>query len=183
MLLSYRDWAPTWWHTWKCLGPPAGKNCSGVFLSECCGFTAIPTDAPPPPAAALQAHFEEQAASNVQGLSRAKAINQRREDDKLKRTRQDGDKDLASPALKSDKSTTDSQAVTVDSRAVQGAMLIDIERRKEQMAHRDRQIERLNWLIKRAQSKSPILQEQPYGSKNLKNCTKHRCRTLSSQLL
>ena len=109
------------------------------------------------PAAALQAHFEAQVACNAEGLSRAKAIKERREDDKANRALdkacQDADSNHVSHASNATKSSVDAHAV--DSRAVQGGILIDLELRKEQMNIRDRQIERLNWLIKKAHSKIP----------------------------
>ena len=65
---SYKDWMTTWWLTWRAMGPPAGINCSAVFLAECCGFKAVEEEGTP--AAALVEHFQQMAAAcDTQGIN------------------------------------------------------------------------------------------------------------------
>ena len=137
----YKDWAPSWWSTWKSLGPPAGNDCSAVFMSECCGFSAVPNADDIVPLAALNRHFAEQI-SNVRGVSREKAMKQRKEEMK---------KESGVGESSSSSTTTTS---TVD-------RLINLEMRKERRIVRAQEIERLSWLIQRAaQTKDVIKQEQ-----------------------
>jgi hypothetical protein len=93
----------------------------------------------------LQAHFDSQ------GLSRAKAIALRKEEGKLTRAKERENEDVKE-ASSARKSTPTAES---DSRAVQREILLDIELQKQKMVVRDRQIERLTWLINKAQNKSP----------------------------
>ena len=128
------------------MGPAAGKKCSPVFLAECCGFHAIiPEEETAPAPEALQVHFDSQ------GLSRAKAIALRKEEGKLIRAKERESEDVKE-AGSARKSTPTTES---DSRAAAAVILLDIEASKQKLAIRDRQIERLTWLINKAKNKSP----------------------------
>jgi hypothetical protein len=138
----YKDWAPSWWSTWKSLGPPAGNDCSAVFMSECCGFSAVPNAEDIVPLVALDRHFAEQI-SNVRGLSREKAMKQRKEE------------------MKKESGVGESSSQPTVHRPSQSSILINLEIRKERRLIRAQEIERLSWLIQRAaQTKDIFKQEQ-----------------------
>jgi hypothetical protein len=137
----YKDWAPSWWTTWKALGPPAGNDCCAVFMSECCGFTAVPNAEEIVPCAALDRHFAVQA-SNAMGLSREKAMKQRKVE------------------LKKESEVGESSSQPTVHRPSQSSILINLEIRKERRLIRAQEIERLSWLIQRAaQRKDTVKQE------------------------
>ena len=141
----YKDWAPSWFTPWKLLGPPAGNQCCAVFMSECCGFTAVPEAETIIPCNALDRHFDQIQASNAMGVSRAKAALQRREE--LKKER---DSELSSSSA-TIRSSSSSQLTS--------QILVHLELRKERRLLRDQEIDRLSWLIKRAGLKNDFAKE------------------------
>lgn len=131
----YKDWAPPWWSSWKALGPPAGSDCCAVFMSECCGFTAVPNEGDIVPFQAFERHFLE--VSNAKGLSREKAAIIRKED------------------LKKEKDASDLSSLPTVHRSApsQSQLIINLEMRKERRLLRAQEIERLSWLIQRAEQR------------------------------
>jgi hypothetical protein len=141
----YKDWAPPWWTSWKALGPPAGSDCSPVFMSECCGFTAIVNEDDILPCVALDRHFQMQV-SNFKGLSREKAAKFRK--DELKKER--------------DASELSSLPTVSRSSPSQSQLIINLEIRKERRLVRSQEIERLTWLIARAKERQDAVKQDQW---------------------
>ncbi len=131
------------------MGPPAGKFCSPIFMSECCGFTAVPEADTIVPCNALDRHFTQIQASNAMGISRAKAAQQRREE--LKKEK---DASELSSSSTTGRSSSASQLAS--------QLLINLEIRKERRLLRVQEIDRLSWLIKRAALKSDFAKENEW---------------------
>jgi hypothetical protein len=131
------------------LGPPSGNHCSPVFMSECCGFTAVPEAGEIIPCNALDKHFEVLQASNAMGLSREKAAKQRKEE--LKKEK--------------DASELSSLATVRSSSSSQSQMIINLEMRKERRLLRTQEIERLTWLIQRAADRNDRVKKDEWQLK------------------
>lgn len=133
------------------MGPPAGKDCSPVFMSECCGWVPSTDASTAIPLPGLEDHFHNVAASNCSGLSRDKQRQLVRDEEKKERAA------VKQEALSASEQA--SQADTVHSQQAypkmhQANMLLEIEFRKEQRFVRDQEIARLLWLVKRSESKN-----------------------------
>ena len=139
MVGAYAKWCPTWFPTWRMMGPAAGGRCSQIFMSECCGFQQVSAEDTQPLPASLINHFSDQA-SNVNGVSRAAAAKQRQ---------------LEESKIKEDRSTAAS-LIEVSKRAVQEnqvksrALFLELEMSKERRQQRADEIERLKYMITRA---------------------------------
>jgi hypothetical protein len=135
---AYASWKPTWWDTWRALGPPSGKACSQVFMSECCGFpvNVNPDEAQQLPAALLH-HYVNQTAVNVNASSRAQCQRQVKEEDRKQKL----ESDIESRASSESKSA---------SRVAQAQLFLNLEKAKETRKQRADEIDRLKYLISRA---------------------------------
>jgi hypothetical protein len=139
MVGAYAKWCPTWFPTWRVMGPAAGGRCSQIFMSECCGFQQVSAEDTQPLPASLINHFSDQA-SNVNGVSRAAAAKQRQ---------------LEESKIKEDRSTAAS-LIEVSKRAVQEnqvksrALFLELEMSKEKRLQRADEIDRLKYMITRA---------------------------------
>lgn len=136
----YSAWCPTWFPTWRAMGPAAGLRCSQIFMSECCGYKQIcdGEDARPLPDS-LAAHYQSQA-SNVTGVSRAQAFQLRKiEDEKLKEERS---------ATAS--SNEELKRAVQQSQEKSRALFLDLEFSKEKRKQRADEIDRLKYMIFRA---------------------------------
>jgi hypothetical protein len=139
----YANWRPIWWDTWKALGPPAGLKCSQVFMSECCGFPIVCDENSQLLAGPLMNHFASQAAaSNVKALSRLESQRKAREEDKK-------NKELSNFQIKA---AQDSKEVKHEARAQRAQAYLDLEFAKEKRKGRQEEINRLVYLISRAES-------------------------------
>jgi hypothetical protein len=137
----YANWRPIWWETWKALGPAAGSKCSQVFMSECCGFSAI-SDAGELPSP-LHDHYAARAsASNSHALSRIESQRRLREEDRKNR-------DMSE---KQDKANKDSKELKHQARAERAQAFLDLEVGKEKRKERQDEIARVVYLISRAES-------------------------------
>jgi hypothetical protein len=147
----YLAWCPTWFPTWRSMGPAAGQKCSQVFMSECCGYQQT-SDAEsqvlPTP---LSQHYQNQV-SDVQGVSRAAASKLRQiEESKLKEER-------SATASSKEESKQAARQTQEKSRA----LFLELEMSKEKRLQRADEIDRLKYMITRAtvpQTKLALEQE------------------------
>jgi hypothetical protein len=135
----YKAWCPTWFPTWRSMGPPAGTMCSQVFMSECCGYQQSSEEESQVLPSHLAQHYQGQV-SNVQGVSRAAALKLRKiEEDKLKEERST-----------SASSKEESKQVARQSQEKSRALFLELELTKEKRLQRADEIDRLKYMITRA---------------------------------
>jgi hypothetical protein len=135
----YLAWCPTWFPTWRAMGPAAGKHCSQVFMSECCGYQQTSDAESQALPAPLAQHFESQV-SDVQGVSRTAASKLRHmEESKFKEERS---------ATASSKE--ESKQVARQTQEKSRALFLEIEMSKEKRLQRADEIDRLKYMITRA---------------------------------
>jgi hypothetical protein len=138
----YAQWRPIWWDTWKALGPPAGSKCSQVFMSECCGFPIVCDDHSQLLTGPLMNHFVSQAAaSNVKALSRLDSQRKAKEEDR---------KNKEAHSFQN-KAAQESKEVKHEARAQRAQAYLDLEIAKEKRKGRQEEIDRLVYLISRAE--------------------------------
>lgn len=134
---KYKEWCPSWWMTWRQMGPPAGKNCSQIFLTECCGFEVESCPLAPTLSEGLDDHFTEQ---KDKGLPREKmrlaAVEAAKLQKKVKL-----EETSPPPTIRSE-------------RKFLGSQIIELEILKETRISRQAEIERLRYFVERAKSNS-----------------------------
>jgi hypothetical protein len=147
----YVGWCPTWFPTWRSMGPAAGTRCSQVFMSECCGYQQTSDAESQVLPGPLSQHYQDQV-SNVQVVSRAAASKLRQiEEAKLKEERS---------ATKGSKE--ESKQVARQSQEKSTALFLELELSKEKRLQRADEIDRLKYMITRAtvpQTKSALEDE------------------------
>jgi hypothetical protein len=139
---AYEKWCPTWFPTWRSMGPAAGARCSQIFMSECCGYHVTDVESKVLPSA-FQSHFDNQA-SNVSGVSRQQAAAHRKlEETKLKEERSQ------SSSLKEE-----SKRAVQDSQEKARCLFLELEMIKDKRQQRADEIDRLKYMISRATDSS-----------------------------
>ena len=151
------------------MGPPAGNHCSPVFMSECCGFTAVPEAGEIIPCNALDKHFEVLQASNAMGLSRCDMQSMSSVDSVIRVVKPYREKAAKQrkEELKKEKDASDlsTLASARSSSSSQSQMIINLEIRKERRLLRAQEIERLAWLIQRAAVMKDAVKEDAWQLK------------------
>jgi hypothetical protein len=132
---KYKEWCPSWWMTWRQMGPPAGKNCSQIFLTECCGFEVQLSSVAPTLPEGLGDHFADQ---KDRGISREKmrlaAVDAAKLQKKVKTEEAEA---TPTPTIRSDRK-----------------QIIELEILKETRMCRQAEIERVRYLVERAKANS-----------------------------